>query len=194
MKLKNLLALLLALALTLTCCAAFAEEAAPAEAAETPEAMEGAEGDAAESGDTLLFDSAFFQNVELNIPDYMAAPETRAMSAVLMLLEMLNWNDAATLEVITGESLPTLYITASSELGDDGLSVYYFYPDLQKLVLATYVASLKQCHVALLDAEGDPAAVMDGLVSEGVLGSYEEISLTDYAAAMNQINQAIQGE
>ena len=194
MKLKNLLALLLALALTLSCGAAFAEEAAPAETAETPEAMEGAEGDAAESGDMPLFDSVFFQNMEVTIPEYMAAPETRAMSAVLMLLEMMNWNDAATLEIITGESLPTLYITASSELGDNGLSVYYFYPDLQKMVLATYVASLNQCHVAVLDAEDEPAAVMEGLVSEGILGSYEEISLTDYAAAMNQINQALQGE
>ncbi len=62
------------------------------------------------------------------------------------------------------------------------------------MVLATYVASLNQCHVAVLDAEGEPAAVMEGLVSEGILGSYEEISLTDYATAMNQINQAIQGE
>lgn len=191
MKLKNLLALLLALVLTLACCAAFAEEAAPTE---TPEAMEGAEGNAAESDDMPLFDSVFFQNMEVTIPEYMAASETRALSAVLMLLEMMNWNDAATLEIITGESLPTLYITASSELGDDGLSVYYFYPDLNKMVLATYVASLNQCHVAVLDAEGEPAAVMEGLVSEGILGSYEEISLTDYAAAMNQINQALQGE
>lgn len=191
MKLKNLLALLLALVLTLACCTAFAEEAAPAE---TPEAMEGAEGNAAESDDMPLFDSVFFQNMEATIPEYMAASETRALSAVLMLLEMMNWNDAATLEIVTGESLPTMYITASSELGDDGLSVYYFYPDLQKMVLATYVASLKQCHVAVLDAEDEPAAVMEGLVSEGILGSYEEISLTDYAAAMNQINQALQGE
>ena len=64
----------------------------------------------------------------------------------------------------------------------------------KQMVLVTYVASLNQCHVAVLDAEGEPAAVMEGLGSEGILGSYEEISLTDYATAMNQINQAIQGE
>lgn len=191
MKLKNLLALLLALVLTLACCTAFAEEAAPAE---TPEAVEGAEGNAAESDDMPLFDSVFFQNMEATIPEYMAASETRALSAVLMLLEIMNWNDAATLEIVTGESLPTMYITASSELGDDGLSVYYFYPDLNKMVLATYVASLKQCHVAVLDAEDEPAAVMEGLVSEGILGSYEEISLTDYYNALTQVQQIFQGE
>lgn len=191
MKLKNLLALLLALVLTLACCTAFAEEAAPAE---TPEAMEGAEGNAAESDDMPLFDSVFFQNMEATIPEYMAASDTRALSAVLMLLEIMNWNDAATLEIVTGESLPTMYITASSELGDDGLSVYYFYPDLNKMVLATYAASLKQCHVAVLDAEGEPAALMESLVSEGILGSYEEISLTDYYNALTQVQQIFQGE
>ena len=191
MKLKNLLALLLALVLTLSCCTAFAEEAAPAE---TPEAMEGAEGNAAESDDMPLFDSVFFQNMEATIPEYMAASETRALSAVLMLLEMMTWNDAATLEIVTGESLPTMYITSSSELGDDGLSVYYFYPDLNKMVLATYVASLKQCHVAVLDAEDEPAVVMEGLVSEGILGSYEEISLADYYNALTQVQQIFQGE
>lgn len=191
MKLKNLLALLLALVLTLSCCTAFAEEAAPAE---TPEAMEGAEGNAAESDDMPLFDSVFFQNMEATIPEYMAASETRALSAVLMLLEIMNWNDAATLEIVTGESLPTMYITASSELGDDGLSVYYFYPDLNKMVLATYAASLKQCYVAVLDAKGEPAALMEGLVSEGILGSYEEISLADYYNALTQVQQIFQGE
>lgn len=203
MKLKRLLALLVALAMTLTCCAALAEEAAPAEAAETaaaaepaeaPEAMEGAEGEAAESEETQFFDSIILHEMEITAAEYMATPETRALSSVLMLLEMFAWNDPAAMEVLNTESLPTLYITASTSLGEDGLSFYYFYPELQKLVCATYISSTGQCAVLLLDAPDEPAVTMEGLIASGVLAAYEEISLTDFANAMNLINQKLGAE
>lgn len=168
---KKLLALLLALALTLSCGAAFAEEAPADEEAST------------------LYDSVLLPEVEISGSDWMSTAENRAMFAVLLMLDLYLCQDEAISQAFNDCGVPTLFVSASSELGYDALIVYYFFEEEKMMASATYFPLLGQYSAFLAeDVPADPTTVMDALQERGLFADYTPISLADYGQALESLS------
>ena len=190
MKLKNLLALLLALVLTLSCCAAFAEESTEADiAAGLTDALETEEEAASEEtageeeeSTTQFYDASLISAADLTAAEWMSSAETRALFAVLLNLEIATCDNAEAVALLDEAGIPTMYITDSVTADLQTITVLFFLEDLEKVT------------VGINDISADPELVMVAMQSEGIFTDYESISFGDYYQALSDLNDAVNGE
>ena len=202
MKLKNLLALLLALVLTLSCCAAFAEESTEADiAAGLTDALETEEEAASEEtageeeeSTTQFYDASLISAADLTAAEWMSSAETRALFAVLLNLEIATCDNAEAVALLDEAGIPTVYITDSATADLQTITVLFFLEDLEKVIFAMYVPLLDQFTVGINDISADPELVMVAMQSEGIFTDYESISFGDYYQALSDLNDAVNGE
>lgn len=202
MKLKNLLALLLALVLTLSCCTAFAEESTEADiAAGLTDALETEEEAASEEtageeeeSTTQFYDASLISAADLTAAEWMSSAETRALFAVLLNLEIAACDNAEAVALLDEAGIPTMYITDSATADLQTITVLFFLEDLEKVIFAMYVPLLDQFTVGINDISADPELVMVAMQSEGIFTDYESISFGDYYQALSDLNDAVNGE
>ena len=188
MKLKNLLALLLALVLALSCCAGFAETAADEDAAGALDSEE--EAAAGEESQTQFFDDTLISSLDMTTSDWMLNGQTQALFAVLLMLEVATCDVVALMDDC---SVPELYITSSlnTDTDLDAIVVFYFLKEEQRLVQAMYVPLLNQFTASITEVTVDPELLMDALQAKGLFSDYQHISFADYSDALNALSEAV---
>ena len=203
MKLKNLLALLMALILTLSCCA-FAEEATEApeadiaagltDALETEEEAAAEEATGEEESTTQFYDASLISAAELTAEEWMSSAETRALFAVLLNLEVIGCDNAEAVALMDEAETPTMYITDSATADLQTITVLFFLEDLEKVIFTMYVPLLDQFTLTIIDNSADPELVMAAMKSGEVFSDYEFIPFEDYFQALSDLNDAVNGE
>ena len=180
--LKNLLALLLALVLALSCCAGFAETAADEDAAGGGDLRRGLPG-----VDTLI------SSLDMTTSDWMLNGQTQALFAVLLMLEVATCDDPEVVALMDDCSVPELYITSSlnTDTDLDAIVVFYFLKEEQRLVQAMYVPLLNQFTASITEVTVDPELLMDALQAKGLFSDYQHISFADYSDALNALSEAV---
>lgn len=189
--LKNLLALLLALVLALSCCAGFAETAADEDAAGALDSEE--EAAAGEESQTQFFDDTLISSLDMTTSDWMLNGQTQALFAVLLMLEVATCDDPEVVALMDDCSVPELYITSSlnTDTDLDAIVVFYFLKKEQRLVQAMYVPLLNQFTASITEVTVDPELLMDALQAKGLFSDYQHISFADYSDALNALSEAV---
>lgn len=183
---KKLLALLLALALALSCCAGFAEAAAGALDSEE-------EAAAGEESQTQFFDDTLISSLDMTTDDWMLNGQTQSLFAVLLMLEVATCDDPELVALMDDCPVPELYITSSLNTGTDldTIVVFYFLKEEQRLVQAMYVPLLNQFTASITEVTVDPELIMNALQAQGLFSDYQHISFADYSDALNALNEAV---
>ena len=177
MKLKNLLALFMALLLTLSCYA-FAEEAS--------------DGETEDSTSSYFVPSSFLG--PLTIEEWMSSAENRALIAMTEMLLAISFN-AETQPLLGGDSdFPTVYITDSANADTESITVLFFLEDLEKLVSTMYAPALNQFTVTITDNSEDPELFLSNMESNGSLTGYEFIPIEECFQALFHLSATLNGE
>ena len=194
MKLKTLLALLLALVLALSCCVGFAENASNKDVANALKSEEKAADDGEES-QTRFFDDTLISSLDMTTSDWMLNGQTQALFAVLLMLEVATCDDPEVVALMDDCSVPELYITSSlnTDTDLDAIVVFYFLKEEQRLVQAMYVPLLGQFTASITEVTVDPELIMDALQAKGLFSDYQHISFSDYSDALNALSEAVSG-
>ena len=187
---KKLLALLLALALALSCCAGFAEAADEAAAGALDSEEEAAAG---EESQTQFFDDTLISSLDMTTDDWMLNGQTQSLFAVLLMLEVATCDDPEVVALMADCPVPELYITSSlnADTDLDAIVVFYFLKEEQRLVQAMYVPLLNQFTASITEVTVDPELIMNALQAQGLFSDYQHISFADFSDALNALNEAV---
>ena len=157
MKLKNLLALLLALVLTLSCCAAFAEESTEADiAAGLTDALETEEEAASEEtageeeeSTTQFYDASLISAADLTAAEWMSSAETRALFAVLLNLEIATCDNAEAVALLDEFTVGINDISADPELVMVAMQSEGIFTDYESISFGDYYQALSDLNDAV---------------------------------------------
>lgn len=151
----------------------------------TPAVSEGANG--------IVCSTSIIHELDVSADEWLLSPELRAMFAIIMQFEIYSAAEYD-LSAISDYNSPTIYVCQPAGMEGSAVGVASFYPEDGIMLTATYTPGETTYTASMSAISGDPAAMTEALMADGVYSACHEVSDADNRNIAAMINAAMTGE